>query len=278
MYTRLEIYRKLSTLPYVSVFYKYVRACVVQSSVALNTDKLLNFYSQFIGEDDLCFDVGANIGNRSSIFLKLGARVIAIEPQNDCIRCLKQKFKNNTKIIIVEKGLNDKDGELPIYICEAANTISTFSKKWKTGRFSKYNWSKCEMVKVTTIDNLIMEFGKPIYCKIDVEGFELQVIKGMTFPIPFISFEFSREFFSDAKCCIDYLLSLGYNGFNCSLGEEMEMISNNWIPPEELYKKLSLIEDDMLWGDIYARWCQTAAWASKQSLAISETGSRKIGP
>ena len=41
----------------------------------------LNFYSELIKKDDLCFDIGANYGNRSEVFIKLGAKVVAFEPQ-----------------------------------------------------------------------------------------------------------------------------------------------------------------------------------------------------
>ena len=43
------------------------------------------FYSQFIRPGDLCFDVGANKGARAEIFLRLGARVVAVEPLPKCI-------------------------------------------------------------------------------------------------------------------------------------------------------------------------------------------------
>ena len=43
------------------------------------TQKMKSFYSHFIGKGDLCFDVGANLGNRAEVFLALGATVVAIE-------------------------------------------------------------------------------------------------------------------------------------------------------------------------------------------------------
>jgi len=216
--------------------------------------KMLNFYSQFIKKGDLCFDVGAYKGNRTGVFLELGARVVAIEPQERCIRYLQSKFGKNLQFSLVKKGLSDKEGELFLSICEETDSISTFSEKWKTGRFSDYKWNKKKKVPVTTLDNLIKEFGEPSFCKIDVEGFEYQVLRGLSQPIKYISFEFTKEFFEDTKSCVNYLLSLGPAQFNCDLYESMEFISQNWSSAEELFRKLESIEEDLLGGDIYVKF------------------------
>ena len=71
----------------------YVWMCVNQSLKRVRRDReMLRFYSRFIHKGDLCFDVGAHMGNRTEIFLKLGANVIAVEPQEDCINQLREKI------------------------------------------------------------------------------------------------------------------------------------------------------------------------------------------
>jgi len=171
---------------------------------------LWNFYSQFIKSGSLCFDVGANIGNHTEVLVKLGARVIAVEPQSNCIKYLKKRFKNNSQVTIIEKGLADKEGELKLYICEEAPTISTFSERWKANPLWKgYRWNKEKIISVTTLDNLIEIFGLPDYCEIDVEGYENKVLKGLTKHIPIIYFEPN----DDTEKNIKYLRSLGYKNF-----------------------------------------------------------------
>jgi 16S rRNA A1518/A1519 N6-dimethyltransferase RsmA/KsgA/DIM1 with predicted DNA glycosylase/AP lyase activity len=86
----------------------------------------INFYSQFISPDDLCFDVGANMGNRIEALLKLRAKVVVIEPQTKCHEILKRVFGN--KIILVIKGLGEKEEE-KIFHQSNLSVISSFSEE-----------------------------------------------------------------------------------------------------------------------------------------------------
>lgn len=218
--------------------------------------KRLQFYANFIQEDDLCFDIGAHHGNRTEIFLKLGARVVAVDAQEDCTKFIGEKFPGNQKLILVNKGVADVEGELPFYICEKASTISTFSNDWKKKMseeeiFSKYDWNKTKKVPVTTLDQLINTFGMPKFCKIDVEGFELEVLKGLTQPIKYLSFEFQRLFLANLANCINHIESLGSVVFNYSIAESMEFVLPQWISADELYKEIESVKDNSFWGDVY---------------------------
>lgn len=221
-----------------------------------NQRELLEFYSFFINEGDLCFDVGANIGIRTEAFLKLGAKIVCVEPQESCFKILMNQYKNNSNVILINEGLAEKEGYLKLHICENATTISTMSDKWMNeGRFSDdYKWTKIQLIPVTTLDKLIKKYGLPKLCKIDVEGFEFPVLNGLHSPIPYISFEFTREFFDDAKKCIDYLLSIGPAKFNCSIGESYQLLLPSWTTPDDLYAKLESFDQEDLWGDIYVKF------------------------
>lgn len=216
--------------------------------------KKLDFFSKFIREGELCFDVGAHKGELTEIFLKIGAKVIAVDPQDDCIDYMRRKFRREPNLVLVNKGLSNKEENLTLYICEDSSTISTFSKKWKRGRFSSYQWNTNKLVQTTTLDNLIEKFGLPVFCKIDVEGFEYTVLQGLSKPIPCVSFEFTKEFLDDAKSCINYLHKLGYGIYNCSLGEHYSLLFKEWVSHKELYNIPELETDPLLWGDIYAKF------------------------
>ena len=232
------------------------------TSVALRSDmsetelwnKTTEFYRKFVKTGDLCFDVGANIGNKTDTFLQLGARVVCIEPQPKCVDILKDKYQQDSNVVIVSKGLAIQPGRRSLSICGPADTISTFSEKWKTGRFHTYAWESAVDVPVTTLDTLIREFGSPKFCKIDVEGFEYEVLQGLSTPISFLAFEFTREFINDAVRCVEHVSSLGSADFNYALGETPALVLPTWSDRNTLLKSIEQNSDDLLWGDIYVKF------------------------
>ncbi|MEG4249229.1 FkbM family methyltransferase [Microcoleus sp. Pol10D4] len=213
-----------------------------------------NFISNFVEAGDTVFDVGANIGQKADLYLAAGAKVICFEPQPDCLTILTQKYHQNPNAVIVNKGLGEQAGTMELSVCTDANYISTFSQKWKTGRFAKYDWNQTVTVEITTLDEMIKVWGHPQFCKIDVEGFEYQVLKGLSVPIRYISFEFAIEFIQDTKSCLNHLKSLGYKLFNIAKGEASNLIFSDWVSDSDLLNYLESTNEALLWGDIYAKF------------------------
>ena len=212
------------------------------------------FTAQFIKPRSLVFDVGAHTGSKTDIYLLHQARVVCIEPQPSCVKILQQKYQNNPLVSVVPKGLSDIAGNMTLHICSKSPLISTFSKEWQHGRFEHEVWDKKVTVSITTLDELINTFGVPYYCKIDVEGFEGHVLKGLSQPIPFISFEFTKEFFKNSKVCIQHLMALGYSSFNYALGETPHFVHTKWISHHQLIQEIEDNPDPLLWGDIYVHY------------------------
>lgn len=215
-----------------------------------------NFYSQFIGNNKLFFDIGANIGFKTKVFRDIGVKVIAIEPQKDCLKILSNKFKEDNQVVLVDKGISNQKGNLKIKISSTSSGVSTFSDKWqKEGRFNKYVYDKEQNVDMITMDDLINDYGIPDFCKIDVEGYEYEVISGLTKKIPCISFEFTSEFFDNTIKILNFLKNLGFEKFNFGTGETMNLKLKEWIDVENI---ITIINDEIknnddLWGDIYAK-------------------------
>jgi len=215
------------------------------------------FYSTFINKGDLVFDVGANVGNRVEAFLHIKAKVIAIEPQKECRRILNIKFGN--KITLVKEGLGEKEELKTLYIADS-NTISSFSEEWindvKDNRFAGEKWTKTEQIQLTTLDKLISTYGQPKFIKIDVEGFELMVLKGLNTPIDVISFEYTiPEQIEQVNKCLNYLndLSKKYS-YNYSTGESMVLELKEFISYSEFIEIIKTKEFiDTSFGDIYAK-------------------------
>lgn len=223
---------------------------------------MYRFYSQFIKKGDLCFDIGANVGSKTGVFLELGAKVICVEPQKDCIDKLRRSFGRNENVTIIAKGVASNEGVLDLFLCKEASAFSTMSKRFRADSvFAKecgYRWTEGERVSVTTLDLLISQYGMPAFCKIDVEGFEETALKGLTKPLPLLSFEFNAGFFEDIKRCVDQLLSVGDYKFNFMIAETTSvkgMELPEWVCPDTLYKELNVLIEKYprLWGDIYAK-------------------------
>ncbi len=228
----------------------------------LDTQEMCSFLKQFIEPDSLVFDVGANIGNKTDLYLRLNAKVVCFEPQLECVNHLKNRFAHTRNVIIEHKGLAATQGVLEFFKCKEANTLSTFSfHATQNGRFAEhnYNWNQCIMVDVSTLDAMIDQYGMPQFCKIDVEGFEYEVLKGLTKKIPYLSFECNSEHILIAEQCVHYLSNLGYKKFNFAIGERGWFAFDNWLNETEFLREFTQLINNNdwreiwgLWGDVYA--------------------------
>lgn len=208
--------------------------------------------STIVQPGDLVFDVGAHRGDKTADFLAQGARVVCVEPQPHRARELRERFADDDRVTVVAMGLAEAPGRLPMQICSQADVLSTFSREWTQGRFAEYEWDQTVEVEVTTLDALIDAYGVPDLLKIDVEGFEYDVLRGLSRPVPVLSFEFAVEFFAATQKCLAYLRGLGYRQFNLGVGEHTALASDDWLTEQELIQAVASSEDPLLWGDVYA--------------------------
>jgi FkbM family methyltransferase len=209
---------------------------------------------KFLNTNDLFFDVGAHLGDKSKELIKNKINVVMIEPQPECLKELKKLYSKNPFVTIIPMGLGRSKQKLEMSVNSKQPVISTFAEHWKTGRFSESVWDKKITVDITTLDELIKKFGDPKFIKIDVEGFEHEVLLGLTKKSGIISFEFASEFIENAYKSIDYLISIGYTEFNYSLGERRKFYTQ-WSNANTIKKGLknNIKEDDLLWGDLYCK-------------------------
>ncbi len=216
---------------------------------------LQELYSQWVRPNDLCFDIGANVGARVELLRRLGARVVAAEPHELCLLELREKFGRDPGVNVVPKGLGAEPGEHEFFVSSDIQT-SSMSKDWiesVADRLPSYSWQAPKMVEITTLDQLIEAHGLPQFCKIDVEGFEHEVLKGLSEPIPMLSFEYTPERLDPAFSCLRRLDQLGSYRFNYSAEEDFEMALGSWVQRRELEKALEGLSSSHRSGDIYAR-------------------------
>jgi FkbM family methyltransferase len=217
------------------------------------------FYSQFLTKGDIYFDVGSNYGNRIEPVIDIGLKIVAVEPQEKCVRFLKNKYGN--RITIINKGLSSKIEDRTMYLSDA-HVLSSFSEEFiqatrESGRFEKYTWKKGSTIQMTTLDELIATYGLPKFIKIDVEGFELEVLKGLSQRVEYISYEFTvPEQRTNAVLCLERIGEIADKDVECnySVGENMQWALPAWISFTEFRE---LLNSDLFYesnfGDIYIK-------------------------
>ena len=235
-----------------------LRSLLIYYAKPFQLRRMRLFYARLIRPDDLCFDIGAHVGNRISVWKQLGARVVGVEPQPACMSLLRGLYGHLPTVQLVEQAVGATAGQMTLHISPTNPTVSTLSSQWidavrQVDSFAAVRWDEEVTVTVTTLDDLILRFGLPAFCKIDVEGFEAETLAGLSQPVPLISFEYIPAAREIALACIARLGELGDYRYNWTRGEEHHWQSPTWVSAEALHVHLAAMPTDGPSGDIFAR-------------------------
>jgi len=214
-------------------------------------------YGGLVQRGDLVFDIGAHVGDRVASFQRLGARVVAVEPQPALVKLLKLFYGRRADIAIEAAAVGRAVGTTALMINLDNPTVSTASPGfvsaardapgWETQR-----WIKSLAVPMTTLDALIDKYGTPAFIKIDVEGSEQEALFGLSRPVKALSFEFTIIQRDVALACIERCIALGLVRFNAALGESQIFVSAEWVDGEAIARWLTGLPSAANSGDIYA--------------------------
>ena len=212
-------------------------------------------YAGFVQRGDLVFDIGAHVGDRIASFRRLGARVVAAEPQPALVKVLRLLYRRDVTIEPVAVGA--REGTVDLKLNVANPTVSTASDAFVSAArdaegWKEQNWTKTVQVPVTTLDTLIARHGMPAFIKIDVEGFEADALAGLSQPVKALSFEFTTIQRDVAAACIARCAALGFTRFNAALGESQTMAHGDWVDADAIGRWLNELPHAANSGDIYA--------------------------
>ncbi len=215
-------------------------------------------YGEFVGPGDLVFDVGAHVGDRIAAFRRLGARVVALEPQPALARTLRLIYGSDPMVAIRETAVGREQGFATLNLNLQNPTVSTASADFMAAAAGAPSWqgqvwSKRVQVALTTLDALIAQYGTPAFIKIDVEGFEAEALVGLSRPVAALSFELTLIQREVAHACIDRCRALGYTKFNAALGESKVYEQDEWLDADAISRWLDCLPPEANSGDIYVR-------------------------
>jgi FkbM family methyltransferase len=213
-------------------------------------------YARFVKPGDLAFDIGAHVGDRVGSFRRLGARVVALEPQPLCARAISAIYHGEEGVVLVEAACGERPGSVTLRINSANPTVSTASAEFVSaaggaGGWEDQVWDREVAVPCTTLDRLIADYGVPAFAKVDVEGFEDRVLAGLSQPLAGLSFEFTTIQRDVAFRCLDRLASLGPYGFDVALGETQVLGFGRWISAPEMAAHIASLPHEANSGDVY---------------------------
>jgi FkbM family methyltransferase len=214
-------------------------------------------YRGFVGRGELVFDIGAHVGDRVASFRRLGARIVAVEPQPAMVKVLKLFYGRRTDVAIEAVAVGRGVGTTRLMINADNPTVSTVSAEFVSAArdapgWESQRWTTSLRVPVTTLDALIGKYGEPAFIKIDVEGFEHEALQGLTRAVKALSFEFTIIQRDVALACIERCIALGYTRFNAALGESQTFVKGEWVGSDEIARWLAGLPQAANSGDIYA--------------------------
>lgn len=209
----------------------------------------------------LCFDVGANRGDFTKVALEQGYDVIALEPAPRVYAELVKAFIYDKRVLCLRNAVAETNqGRVDFYEC-VEDGLSTLNKEWLTKPTMPYAGKSYQTIEVTTItlDYLAHTYGAPDLIKVDVEGAEWQVFKGLSQAYGELTFEWTFATIEEHEAQLDYLHNIGYKYF------APQYIEHHGVRPTDYYE---LTSDNAK---------QLYIWHQETSDAWIEEGWKKSG-
>jgi FkbM family methyltransferase len=233
------------------------RSLAIYYGVPLRGRRIARLYAGFIGDGALCFDIGAHAGNHIRCWRRLGAKVVAVEPQALFFALLERLYGHDPCVTLIRAAVGSRTGNATLWVSDRSPTVTTLSPQWAArvaavASFRNVRWRKGSRVATITLESLIEHYGMPAFVKIDVEGYEQHVLEGLSTPIPALSFECIPAARAGALACVDRLCALGRYRFNWSAGESFEL-AQRWLDADGIRALIAGLDDRARSGDVYAR-------------------------
>ena len=205
-------------MTHASLYLGWLKSRLMYDLVPGRRRQMQRFYADMLQAGDLCFDVGAHVGSRAAVLAGLGCEVVAIEPHPFLAGKLRQRFAQTRNLQIRQLAVSDTAGQATLYSSPRYLTVSSLQRAWTDSlrKVRPHNISFTDevVVEAQTLSGLIEQHGVPRYCKLDIEGMDVVVLRALEQPIEIISFEHLPGLITDTAEAVAALSDLAEYRFN----------------------------------------------------------------
>lgn len=212
---------------------------------------LRKFYGKLLPHNALAFDIGANGGLYSEELEAAGCRVVAVEPNGDCLRHLELTCRKR-RVEAIHAAVGPRNGLATFNISDVHDDASMISDG-DIPHDQHIVWNRTVAVPVLTLDCLISHYGMPDYIKLDVEGYEPYVLDGLSKQPSLLSFEFHYLYAERAMLCLDKPVLAENSEFNFTDESGARFELSRWVDRESIKAIARGFSHEKIVRDIYVR-------------------------
>jgi FkbM family methyltransferase len=185
---------------------------------------------------------------------------VAAEPQSNLAAAIIREHAEPIlagRLVVLELGLDASPGHRTMSIARDSSMSSMSADFIRISRENGDKWlSGALEITTTTLDAMILEFGLPVFCKIDVEGMDYDVLRGLSHAIRAISFEYNTQpgLIDVGLHCVARLEELGEYEYNYEIGNGYHLAMPEWLPADDMKRIMSdHLSSCRIFGDVLAR-------------------------
>lgn len=219
------------------------------------------------------FDIGAYDGGKAQeVYDFIDKDIVCCEPNPYSFEKLQHRFNDKPSVRVLNVAVDEEVGNVVLNVSRRHAPISSIEKKWvEKSRFAgnadengvPYTWDERVEVQSVNLDWLVENYGIPSTIKVDVEGAEYAVIKGLSKFMPEceISLEFNEEFLVDSIACMEWLHDLGWNRFGLIDGDEIRRKPNKYHTWEDFMERVNIgfpTKTGDFFGTVYVKYAKNS--------------------
>lgn len=206
----------------------------------------------------LTFDIGCNTGMWTEANWNKDDLFVCVDALPAAYIAASERFWGKWNVQVINRLVAEQDGFMKMFYTSpiSSGEVSTASPEWVERSRHDGHWDNGSYIYSVTLDKLISRFGVPDLVKIDVEGYELNVLQGLTQKVPLLCFEFAEEFNKDAMACVDRLHNIGFSQFTKQHGDSYSFRPVSFIDYRGIVRELKsdlVPERAEAWGMIWAK-------------------------